>query len=194
SYGPDICTDFLIDFIKKNKEQPFFAYYPMLLVHDPFLPTPDSKNKKGKDKSQNYRDMVNYMDKCVGRILDALEESDLRENTIVLFTTDNGTGRGLKYPYKGEQRKGEKAYPTDGGSHAPLIVNCPGIVSQGFITDDLVDFSDFMPTLADITIQNSRPPPRSTAGANPILSGHKTSTTNSTLMVNLSKPRIGTKR
>ena len=151
SYGPDICTDFLIDFIKKNKEQPFFAYYPMLLVHDPFLPTPDSKNKKGKDKSQNYRDMVNYMDKCVGRILDALEESDLRENTIVLFTTDNGTGRGLKYPYKGEQRKGEKAYPTDGGSHAPLIVNCPGIVSQGFITDDLVDFSDFMPTLADIS-------------------------------------------
>jgi arylsulfatase A len=150
SYGPDICTDFLIDFIKKNKERPFFAYYPMLLVHSPFVPTPDSKDRSSKNKLENYRDMVNYMDKCVGRIIDTLEENDLRKNTIMLFTTDNGTGRPLTYPYMGQQRKGEKAYPTDGGSHAPLIVNCPGIVSQGLVTDDLVDFSDFLPTLADI--------------------------------------------
>ena len=63
---------------------------------------------------------------------------------------DNGTGRGLKYPYKGEMRDGEKAYPTDGGCHAPLIVNCPGIVTAGAETDDIVDFSDVMPTLAEI--------------------------------------------
>ncbi|MEO1855995.1 MAG: sulfatase-like hydrolase/transferase [Rubritalea sp.] len=151
SYGPDICTDFLIDFIKKNKNQAFFAYYPMLLVHSPFLPTPDSKDKKSTNKTENYRDMVSYMDKCVGRIIDTLEETGLRKNTIVLFTTDNGTGRPLTYPYMGEKRIGEKAYPTDGGSHVPLIVNCPGIVSQSLVTDDIVDFSDFLPTLADIS-------------------------------------------
>ena len=151
SYGPDICTDFLIEFIEKNKNRPFFAYYPMILVHSPFPPTPDSKDRKSKNTAQNYRDMVNYMDKCVGRIVDTLEEKGLRENTVVIFTTDNGTGRGLSYPYKGEERKGEKAYPTDGGSHAPLILNCPGTIPESIVTDDLVDFSDFMPTLADIS-------------------------------------------
>jgi arylsulfatase A len=154
SYGPDICTDFIIDFIKKNKSQPFFAYYPMLLVHSPFVPTPDSKDKNSTNKLENYRDMVSYMDKCIGRIIDTLEETNLRKNTIVLFTTDNGTGRPLTYPYKGEKRVGEKAYPTDGGSHVPLIVNGPGIVSQGLVSDDIVDFSDFLPTLADISGAN----------------------------------------
>ena len=151
SYGPDICADFLIDFIEANKDKPFFTYYPMILVHSPFVPTPDSADRKSKDQLANYRDMVAYMDKIVGRLVDALEENGLRENTVVIFTTDNGTGRGLTYPYRGEERKGEKAYPTDGGSHAPLVVNCPGTVSPGLETDDLVDFSDFMPTLADIS-------------------------------------------
>ncbi len=150
SYGPDICTDFLIEFIQKNKDCPFFAYYPMLSVHSPFLPTPDSADRNNKSKDENYRDMVSYMDKCVGRLVDALEKNGLRENTIVIFTTDNGTGRSLKYPYKGEMRDGEKAYPTDGGCHAPLIVNCPGRVTSGEETDDIVDFSDVMPTLAEI--------------------------------------------
>ena len=150
SYGPDICTDFLIDFIAAKSDQPFFAYYPMLSVHGPFLPTPDSKNRNHKDAGDNYRDMVSYMDKCVGRIVNALEESDQRENTIVIFTSDNGTGRSLEYPYQGEIRKGEKAWPTDGGCHAPLIINSPGRVAAGVETSDIVDFSDVLPTLADI--------------------------------------------
>lgn len=150
SYGPDVCTDFLIDFIEKHKDRPFFAYYPMISVHSPFLPTPSSIDRKNRNAAENYRDMVSYMDKCVGRIVDSLDENGLRKNTIVIFTTDNGTGRSLNYPFKGEQRKGEKAYPTDGGCHAPLIVNCPGLVAKNAVTDDLVDFSDFMPTLAEI--------------------------------------------
>ena len=150
SYGPDICTDFLIEFIRKNSEHPFFAYYPMLLVHSPFVATPDSENRGCRDINKNYHDMVNYMDKCVGKIVDALDENGLRENTIVMFTTDNGTGRNLKYPYMGEIRRGEKAYSTDGGTHAPLIVNCPGLVPNGGQCDALVDFYDVLPTLADI--------------------------------------------
>lgn len=151
SYGPDLCTDFLIEFIEANTNRPFFAYYPMLLTHGPFLPTPDSADRQNENKDDNFRDMVNYMDKCVGRLVDALDRNGLRENTIVMFTTDNGTGRALKYPYQGEMRVGEKAYPTDGGCHAPLIVNCPGKVKPGVVSDDLVDFSDFLPTLAEIS-------------------------------------------
>lgn len=157
-YGPDLFTDFLIEFMEKNKERPFFAYYPMALVHSPFVPTPDSenidKNGKGKQRGkslQHFRDMTLYADKCVGRLVDALDKNGLREKTVVIYTTDNGTGRGLTYPFGDEQRTGEKAYATDGGSHVPLIVNCPGTVPAGTVTDDLVDFSDIMPTIAEIT-------------------------------------------
>jgi len=152
-YGPDLFTDFLIEFIGNNKDRPFFAYYPMVLVHSPFPRTPDSKPARGKKgvKLANFRDMTLYADKCVGRIVDALEKHGLRENTVIIYTTDNGTGRGLTYPYRGEKRRGEKAWATDGGTHVPMIVNCPGTVRAGVVSDDLVDFSDVMPTLAAIT-------------------------------------------
>jgi len=150
AYGPDLCTRFLIDFIEKNRDRPFFAYYPMLSVHSPFLPTPDSADRNNRNASENYRDMVSYMDKCVGRLVDTLDRHGLRNNTIVIFTTDNGTHTSLNYPYQGETRKGEKAYPTDGGCHAPLIINCPETIPPGIECDDLVDFSDVMPTLAEL--------------------------------------------
>jgi arylsulfatase A len=154
-YGPDIFTDYIIEFMETNRERPFFVYYPMVLVHSPFLPTPDSKVSTGKDKKaqalENFRNMTAYADTCVGRIVDALEKNGLRKNTVVIYTTDNGTGRSLTYPFRNEMRDGEKAYATDGGSHAPLIVNCPGTVPAGIVTDDLVEFSDVMPTLAHIS-------------------------------------------
>ena len=157
-YGPDIFTNYLINFIEKNRERPFFVYYPMVLVHSPFPVTPDSEPLTDKEKStkggqtlKNFRDMTLYADKCVQKIVDALNKNGLRENTVLIYTTDNGTGRSLTYPFGNEQRKGEKAYATDGGTHAPLIVNCPGVVPAGTVTDDLVDFSDVMPTLAEIT-------------------------------------------
>ena len=153
-YGPDVVFDFLIDFIKENKDGPFFAYYPMILVHNPFLPTPDSKPVKGRSKQQealeNYRDMVSYADKIVGKIVDSLDELGIRDNTIVIFTADNGTNRSLTYPFHDEQRKGEKGLATERGSHVPLIVNAPGQIPPGIVSDDLVDFSDILPTLAEI--------------------------------------------
>ena len=126
----------------------------MLLVHSPFLETPDSKlnaNRLISKSLTNFRDMTAYADKCVGRIVDALEKYGLRDRTVIIYTTDNGTSRSLTYPYGEEKRKGEKAYATDGGTHAPLIVNCPGTVPAGTVSDDLVDFSDVLPTIADIT-------------------------------------------
>lgn len=156
-YGPDIVSDFLIDFIEENKEGPFFAYYPMILVHNPFVPTPDSKPMTESDgeghhaeQLKNYRDMVAYTDKIVGKIVDAVERNGLRENTIIIFTADNGTNRSLTYPYQGKQMPGEKGLATEGGTHVPFIVNAPGIVSAGTVVDDLIDFSDVLPTLADI--------------------------------------------
>ncbi len=152
-YGPDIFTNHLIDFIGQNKDKPFFAYYPMVLVHSPFPKTPASQPGAGKVKEslKNFRDMTLYADKCVGRLVDALERHGLREKTVILYTTDNGTHRGLRYPFGKEERQGEKAYATQAGCHAPLIVNCPGTIPEGTVCEDLVDFSDFLPTIAAIT-------------------------------------------
>lgn len=156
-YGPDIFTDYLLDFIEKNKDKKFLAYYPMALVHDPFLPTPDSKSWKtdveGRHKKDtlNFRDMVTYSDKNVGKIIRKLKELNLYENTIIVFTGDNGTGRAIVTPLKnGSKVNGGKGLTLDRGHHVPLIVNWGTGKYKTHETDDLVDFTDFLPTIADI--------------------------------------------
>lgn len=156
-YGPDIFTDYLLDFIEKNKDKKFLAYYPMALVHDPFLPTPDSKSWKtdveGRHKKDtlNFRDMVTYSDKNVGKIIQKLKDFNLYENTIIVFTGDNGTGRAIVTPLKnGSKVNGGKGLTLDRGHHVPLIVNWGTGKYKTHETDDLVDFTDFLPTIADI--------------------------------------------
>src|SRR4051794_34872565 len=102
-YGPDIVSDYALDFISRNKAKPFFLYYPMMLTHGPYEPTPDSEDygAKGTTKRQrqragndavdpHFRDMVQYTDKLVGKLLAHLDSLGLRENTLVLFLGDNG--------------------------------------------------------------------------------------------------------
>ncbi|MCZ6672611.1 MAG: sulfatase-like hydrolase/transferase [Verrucomicrobia bacterium] len=149
TYGPDVMTDFLIDFIRKNKDRPFLAYYPMILVHNPFPPAPNSANLKEKDNKKNFIDMVNYMDFLVGRIVDTLEALGLRENTLVIFTGDNGTNHLLTSEFMGEQIQGGKGFTHDYGTHVPLIANCPGKIPPGQVNDDLIAFSDFFPTIVE---------------------------------------------
>jgi len=140
-YGPDIFTDFLIDFMTAHKDTPFFAYYAMPLTHAPFYSTPDtttSDDDKFQDRRTNFKANVEYMDKLVGRIVAALERAGLRENTVLFFTGDNGTGG---------QGKGR---PTELGARVPLIVNGPGIVKTAAPCDELIDLSDILPTLVDL--------------------------------------------
>ncbi len=147
TYGPDVMTDFIIDFIATNKDRPFLAYYPMVLVHNPFPPTPDSVDRNEEDNVSNFIDMVSYMDKCVGRIVDALDDNGLRDNTLLIFTGDNGTNHVLTYPYQGQPFNGGKGFTHDHGTHVPLIANWPGKIPGGQLNDDLICFSDFFPTI-----------------------------------------------
>ncbi|MDG2223189.1 MAG: sulfatase-like hydrolase/transferase [Rubripirellula sp.] len=157
TFGPDVMTDFLIDFITAKQEKPFVAYFPMILVHNPFVPTPDTKDGKRVDQAkrmpkkskQNYVDMVAYMDKCVGRLVDALQVSGQRENTLVIFTGDNGTNASLSSELRGNTVKGGKGYTHDYGTHVPLVVNLPGRIPPGQTNEDLIAFSDFFPTIVD---------------------------------------------
>lgn len=149
TYGPDVMTEFLIEFISTHREMPFLAYYPMNLVHSPFPPTPDSVSREEKDEKKNFIDMVAYMDKCVGRLVDALDRFGLRENTLVLFTSDNGTHDRLTSTFNGRLVRGGKGFTHDYGTHVPLILNWPGKISGGQRSDDLICFSDVFPTLAE---------------------------------------------
>ncbi len=151
-YGPDIHCDFVIDFIERNKDRPFFAYYPMNLVHAPFPAPPGVKGAGGKKKTRQkggyYPQMVAYMDKMVGRVVAALDRLKLREKTLIIFTGDNGTPRGIKSKMGDLVIPGGKGTMGDTGTHMPFVTNWPSAVPAGKVRDDLIDFSDIMPTLA----------------------------------------------
>ncbi|MCY3820775.1 MAG: sulfatase-like hydrolase/transferase [Gammaproteobacteria bacterium] len=155
TYAPTLVNDYVLDFIDRKKEEPFFIYYPLWLTHGPFLPTPDSADRSSTASQQNFEDMVAYMDKLVGRVVDKLDEAGLREDTLILFTADNGSPGGAKggivSELHGRKIDGGKGKTTDAGTRVALVANMPGTVPAGRVTDDLVDFSDMMPTMAGMT-------------------------------------------
>ena len=94
--------------------------------------------------------MVRYTDHLVGRLVGAIDDLGLRKNTIIIFTTDNGTGGGVLGTVRGKRPSGGKASKWEGGVCEPFVVNCPGIVPAGVETDALTDFSDLLPTFAEL--------------------------------------------
>ncbi len=154
-YGPDIFANYIIDFIERKKEQPFFVYYPMVLVHDPFVPTPDSKawadpSRRYEKDTAYFKDMVAYTDKIVGRIANKLHELGLDENTLLIFTGDNGTHPSITSYTKQRTVQGAKGNTIEAGTHVPLVAYWPQMLNGREPHTELVEFSDFFPTLADI--------------------------------------------
>jgi len=156
AYGPDLFCSYIDNFISRQKENPFFVYYPMALTHAPFEPTPDTPGDVSREWSQSrykddsyMKDMVAYMDRIVGRIRSSLEKHGVADNTIILFTGDNGTDKRVMTDTKDGPVQGGKALMTDGGTHVPLVAYHPGTTKPGIVSRDLIDFSDFLPTLAE---------------------------------------------
>jgi arylsulfatase A-like enzyme len=123
-YGPDVFTDFIVDFIEQNKSEPMFIYYPMVLRHGPIEKQPTGVSPE------------EYIDHLVGRIVASVEKNGIRDNTIIIFATDNGKHKGKT---------------TELGVCVPLVVSCPGIVPKGVVTDALVDITDFLATFAELS-------------------------------------------
>jgi arylsulfatase A len=169
-YGPDLCHEFAVDFITRNKDKPFFLYLPMALVHGPLARTPDSPSKakaeedeeeekpkpkaKGKGKKAKAArngllpENVAYMDKLIGKLVEELDRLKLREKTVILFTSDNGTP-GVD-TIGGRAIDGGKGSLKEGGTRVPLVVNWKETIAPGQVSKDLVDFSDFFPTLVEL--------------------------------------------
>ena len=151
-YYPNVCVDFALDFFQRHRDQPFFFYYPMHLVHTPILRTPDSKAGT-TDLGDLYEDNVAYLDKQVGKLVQGLERLGLREKTVIVFAGDNGTA-ALPFPTQstigGREINGTKFTLLEGGSRVPLIVSWKGTSPEKRVLDDFVDFSDFFATFAEL--------------------------------------------
>ena len=147
-FGPDVYTDHVVDFMDGHRDQPMCLYYAMALPHTPLVATPDDPN--ATDKRDKHKAMVRYVDKMVGKLADALDELGLRDDTIIIFTTDNGSTGVITGRIGGHSVAGGKAQETEAGVCAPFIVNCPGKVPAGKQTDALVDLSDLLPTFVEL--------------------------------------------
>ena len=130
-------------------------YYPMVLTHGPQVPTPD---EPGADGSQEqHAAMVRSTDALVGRLVAAIDDLGLRDRTIIVFTTDNGTGGNINGRRHGRTVRGAKAKMVEAGTAMPFIANGPGLVPSGVVTDALTDFTDILPTFLDLA--GVEPPP-----------------------------------
>ncbi len=163
-YGPDLYIRSLIDFMSQNRDRPFLAYHSMALCHavtdDLERPVPHGPF----GRYDNYAEMVSEMDRAVGRLVAALNALGLRERTLILFATDNGTPQSMTVRAEGNQLinesfvsrqngmivPGGKATLTNGGTRVPMIANWTGTIRPGQDVDDLVDLSDFLPTFLDL--------------------------------------------
>ncbi|MGB0369970.1 MAG: sulfatase family protein [Opitutales bacterium] len=139
---------------KQDGSQPFFVYVPLTSPHTPILPTSEWKGKSGIG---DYADFVMQTDAGVGRILDALDEKGFAENTIVIFTADNGCSRTANF--KNLESHGHKANGIyrgsksdlwDGGHRVPHLVRWPARIKAGSTTDRLTVLGDIVDTMADI--------------------------------------------
>ncbi len=137
----ELYTDEALRFIEKHKAEPFFLYLPHNAVHFPIYP---GKKWAGKSPNGIYSDWVEEVDWSVGRVLDALREQGLAENTLVIFTSDNGgTQRAVNAPLRGF-----KSSTLEGGMRVPTIAWWPKKIPADTVCDAITGMFDILPTFA----------------------------------------------
>jgi arylsulfatase A len=136
-FGPDLFNEFVLDFARRHKQQPFFVYYTSVLTHGPRVETPDPNNP-GKFWPAGLKSNLEYLDYLMGKLFAGLKAEGLDENTLVIFIGDNGTaGEG-------------KNEVTEAGARVPCIIRGPG-VKRGVLSRAPGDLTDIMATLADFS-------------------------------------------
>lgn len=152
-HDSDLSVRESIDFIERNKENPFFLYLAFDVPHEPYFinSVEPYSSMDLTETAKLYAALITHTDKAIGRLIDYLDEKKLRDNTIIIFASDNGAA--VQAPLD-ELRcngdlKGRKAMMYEGGIKVPFIVNYPGKVKAGQVSDKIIYFPDVMPTLAD---------------------------------------------
>lgn len=134
--------------INEDADEPFFLYVPWTAPHFPADPHPDWFGRSGEDKNGKYIDTVEELDHRVGQVLDALDKAGKAENTIVIFTSDNGRQGGQQGPNDDPPYSGRKWHSKEGGTRVPFIVRYPWLITRGETNPEMVTAMDLYPTLA----------------------------------------------
>jgi len=147
------CVDYIAD--RAKKDDPFFLFFPMTSPHTPINP---SERFKGKSGISKYADFLMETDFSAGQVIEALDRHGLSGNTLVIFTTDNGTSPKCKFDeleQKGahlrENWRGHKADIWEGGHRVPFIAKWPGVIKPGSRCSEVITLVDFMATAAEVT-------------------------------------------
>lgn len=160
-YSHDLLTDRALKFIRDSAAQPFFLYAAYTLPHfsakaeDPHgLAVPSTAPYSNRDwdaKSKKYAAMVHRLDRDVGRIMSLVDELQLRQQTLIIFTSDNGGHRGVpkRFQTNGVLR-GFKRDLTEGGIRVPFIARWPGTIPAGKVSQEIIAFQDMLPTFAEL--------------------------------------------
>lgn len=157
-YCDDILVDSVVAYANRSakKGSPFFIYYSTSLAHQPYSPTPDDPEYatwdplKRKSDSTFYPSMVKYLDKKLGQLFRRFDSMGLAKNTVFIFVGDNGCPHAITSLYKGQEIVGGKMKTNVWGTHVPLMIYWRGVVRPNSVNRDLIDFTDFLPTLAGI--------------------------------------------
>lgn len=174
AYAPDVIHQAALEFIKAHKEQPFFAYLAYTLPHVELIAPPASRRPfEGRwpkisradprpgylgsdDAIAEFAAMVAHLDQQVGDVLQTLKTLGLDDNTLILFTSDNGPQPGvwtdifIEFFNGSGPYRGAKGSFYEGGIRVPTIARWPGKIRAGTETDHLGYFPDLMPTLAEL--------------------------------------------
>lgn len=155
-YSEDHFSDYIMNFISNNRKKPFFAYYSMILGHKAFSPTPDDPEYPTWSSEPSHSDasffpsMVKYMDKKIGLLVSKLKSLGIENNTLIVYVGDNGTDNEIVSLFKDISIQGQKSQTVEYGIHVPLICSWPGTIPPGTTNRNLIDFTDFLPTLAGV--------------------------------------------
>ena len=164
-YTHDLFTEKAINFIIKNKSNPFFLYLPYTIPHfsdykksspEVYIVPSDEpySDKEWSQTSKNYAAMITRMDKDVGKIVQLITDLGLDEHTLIIFTSDNGPLTSVSDSYdffnSNGSLRGGKRDMYEGGIRVPFIAKWNNIIEEGSVTDEIITFWDMMPTLADI--------------------------------------------
>lgn len=146
-------TDKALEFIHANRDRPFFCYVPHHVPHIELRPDPEAVKRSSAAWNPEYAATIESMDQAVGRIIDGIENEKLADNTIIIFTSDNGglhvpEGHPTPVTHNTPFRAG-KGYLYEGGLRVPLMVRWPGKIQAGKSVESPVSLLDLMPTLLD---------------------------------------------
>jgi arylsulfatase A-like enzyme len=146
AFGSDLVQRFALDFIDRNKRQPFFLFYSAILPHDPWVSTP--AQPRANTREEKFAAMIEYLDSQVGEILDRLDHHGIASRTLVIFVADNGTHPALRSRRNGVAVQGGKGSTLDAGTHVPLIVRWPERIPAPSVRSQMVDLTDIFATVA----------------------------------------------